>query len=178
MQAAFSLAFAIFLRIGEFTYYSKDRQQYDFQKWFLTRRSVRLCDDYLELTLPASKTDPFRGDITLTAAATGDRARAVTAFRHLFKRCPETASSPLFEHRGSFNLDFVISPLRQTLKHMHTEGHYSGHSFRRVAATSAREAGLTEDEIMPLGRWNRRYIVTHHSKVVAMSRRHEMVPRR
>ena len=65
---------------------------------------------------------------------------------------------------------------------MHIEGHYLGHSFRRGAATSAREAGLTEDEIMLLGRWNsdsqRRYIVTHHSRVIAMSRRHEMVPRR
>ena len=55
-----SLAFAAFLRIGEVTYTAKDRSATDFNQWFLTRRSVRLHKNHLELTLPASKTDPFR----------------------------------------------------------------------------------------------------------------------
>ena len=75
LYAAFCLAFAAFLRIGEFTYTSKDRDMADFDKWFLTRRSVRLFDDHLELALPASKTDPFRRGITHPSRA---HSRSIT----------------------------------------------------------------------------------------------------
>ena len=60
MYAAFCLAFVGFLRIGEFIYSARDWKDTDFYNWFLTRRSVRLYDDHLELTLLASKIDPFR----------------------------------------------------------------------------------------------------------------------
>ena len=54
MQASFCLAFADFLRIGEFTWSSSDLSE-SFDKFFITRRSVNSYEDYLELTLPASK---------------------------------------------------------------------------------------------------------------------------
>ena len=60
LHAVFCLAFAGFLCIGEFTYSADDRAAPDFASWFLTRRSITLHEDYLELSLPASKTDPFR----------------------------------------------------------------------------------------------------------------------
>src|SRR5205807_6054100 len=56
-RAAFSLAFAGFLRIGEFTYRAIDLQiGHAFQDWFLTKSSIRLIQngEHLELTLPAS----------------------------------------------------------------------------------------------------------------------------
>ena len=84
VYAAFCLAFAAFLRVGEFTYASSDRKA-DFSQWFLTRRSVTLFDDHVELRLPASKTDPFRRGITLTVAASGDIACPVRALRPLFR---------------------------------------------------------------------------------------------
>ena len=59
MYAAFYLTFAGFLRVGEFTYLAHDWEDVEFDKWFLTRRSVRFYDDHIELTLPASKIDPF-----------------------------------------------------------------------------------------------------------------------
>lgn len=102
LYAAFCLAFAAFLRKGEFTYISKDRDAADFNQWFLTRRSVRLFEDHLELTLPASKTDPFRRGITLTIAASGDDACPVQAIRHLFRRWKAQLDSPLFETAGGF----------------------------------------------------------------------------
>ena len=176
LYASFCLAFAAFLRIGEFTYSLKDRTA-DFSKWFLTRRSVRLFDDHLELTLPASKTDPFRRGVTLTIAASGDDACPVEAIRYLFRRWKAPLDSPLFETAGGFTRELVIGQVRQNLALLGIKGHYSGHSFRRGAATSARAAGLSDDEIMLLGRWKsdayRLYIDTHPERLLAASRRHQ-----
>ena len=176
LYAAFCLAFAAFLRVGEFTYSNSDRGKADFNKWFLTRRSVALFDDHLELTLPASKTDPFRQGITLTVAASDDDACPVRALRHLFHwKAP--LDSPLFETANGFTRELVIDQVRQILALLGIKGHYSGHSFRRGAATSAREAGLSDDEIMLLGRWKsvayRLYIDTPPERILAASRRHQ-----
>ena len=84
IYTAFCLAFVGFLRTGEFTYTAHDLKDVEFHKWFLTRRSVRFYNDYIELTLPALKTDPFRQGVTLTIAATGDDVYAVTALQRLF----------------------------------------------------------------------------------------------
>ena len=179
LYAAFCLAFAAFLRIGEFTYTARDLQAEDFGDWFLTRRSVRLHEDHLELTLPASKTDPFRRGVTLTVAASGDEACAVKALHHLF-RWETSSDSPLFQIEGAFTRTAVTNHLRQILTSLGVQGHYSGHSFRRGAATSAREAGLSSDEIQLLGRWKsdayRLYIVTHPARILAVSRRHQHLP--
>ena len=102
MYAAFCLAFAGFLRAGEFTYTAHDLSEVDFHKWFLTRRSVRFHDGYIKLTLPASKTDPFRQGVTITVTATGDEAYTVTALRRLFRDWPALLSAPLFQIGGSF----------------------------------------------------------------------------
>ena len=59
LLAAFSLAFAGFLRVGEFTYHRSDLDLGPaFGNWFLTKNSIRIASggDYMELTLPASKT--------------------------------------------------------------------------------------------------------------------------
>lgn len=178
VYASFCLAFGAFLRIGEFTYTWKDRQAEDFGQWFLTRRSVRLHKDHLELTLPASKTDPFRHGITLTVAATDDDACPVRALKHLYQRWPDAPDAPLFEaENGKFSRDMVTDVLRLTLILVGVQGHYSGHSFRRGAATSARKAGLSDEEIQLLGRWKsecyRLYITTHPSRILAASRRHQ-----
>ena len=183
MYAAFCLAFAGFLRAGEFTYSARDWEHDDeFHKWFLTRRSVRFHDDHIELILPASKTDPFRQGVALTIAATGDEACAVTALGRLFRDWPAPLSAPLFQIGGSFTRQRLTGTLRETLAAEGIHGNYTGHSFRRGAATSAREAGLSEDEIQLLGRWKsdsyRLYIVTHPARILAASRRHQHIPQR
>ena len=180
MYTAFCLAFAGFLRAGEFIYTAYDLKDVEFYKWFLTRRSVRFYDDYMELILPASKTDPFRQGVTLTIAATGDEACAVTALQRLFHDWPAPLSTPLFQIGGSFTRQRLTETLRETLMAVGIDGHYTGHSFRRGAATSAREAGLSEDEIQLLGRWKsdlyRLYIVTYPARILAASRRHQHIP--
>ena len=182
MYTAFCLAFAGFLRAGEFTYTAHDLKDVEFHKWFLTRRSVRFHDDYIELTLPASKTDPFRQGVTLTIAATGDDACAVTALQRLFHDWPAPLSTPLFQIGGSFTRQRLTETLRETLIAVGIDGYYTGHSFRRGIATSAREAGLSEDEIQLLGRWKsdsyRLYIITHPARILAASRRYQHLPQR
>lgn len=101
LHAAYCLAFAGFLRIGEFTWDQGDRGP-DFDTFFATRRSVRLYDDYLEFTLPSSKTDPFRKGITLTIAATGDEACAVASLRHLTFSLLPRYPSPCSTQEASF----------------------------------------------------------------------------
>ena len=84
LYAAFTLAFARFLRVGEFTYREADRELgVSFSKWFLTKQSIRMSDDgtYMELTVPASKTDPFRKGITLTIAASTDAGCPINAMK-------------------------------------------------------------------------------------------------
>ena len=57
IRAAFTLAFASFLRIGEFTHKAIDLQMGpSFQNWFLTKSCIRFIknSEHMELTLPAS----------------------------------------------------------------------------------------------------------------------------
>ena len=55
LRAAFSLAFAGFLMVGEFTYRRIDLDLGPaFRNWFLTKNTIRIApgSDYMELTLP------------------------------------------------------------------------------------------------------------------------------
>ncbi len=174
LHASFCLAFAAFIRVGEFTWTEADLKD-DFQRWHITRRSVTLHDDHLELTLSSSKTYPFRRGITLSIAAANDGGCPIRSLRNLFNRFPADASSPLFDIGKAFSRKFVTETLRDTLRRLSCQGHYSGHSFRRGAATWARHIGLSDDEIQLLGRWKsdsyRLYIETHPAYILAASRR-------
>lgn len=176
LYAAFCLAFAGFLRMGEFTW-ARGELNADFQNWYITRGSVLLSEDRLQLSLPASKTDPFRQGVTLTIAATGDNACAVAALKHLFSRFPAPLNSPLFDTGHGFSRQFVTDSLREILKELEFLGNYSGHSFRRGAATSAREAGLSDAEIQLLGRWKsdayKLYIQANPVIIWVVSKRHQ-----
>jgi hypothetical protein len=186
LYAAFCVAFSGFLRAGEFTWSSKDQNdlgQFSFARWHVTRQSVTFAADRsrVYLCIPASKSDTFRHGVTITLAATGDAACPVAALRNLFDNFPQPApSNPLFTraYGRPFSRQYLIAALRACLKHLGIVGHYSGHSFRRGAATSARRAGLSDSEIQMLGRWHsdayKRYIDTHPEQLYLISRRHQL----
>lgn len=100
LKAAFTLAFAGFLRVGEFTYKQGDKElEPTFRNWFLTKGCIktRASGRYMEVTLPASKTDPFRKGINLTIAATYDNACPVSAMKQYLARDTHRAlHEPLF----------------------------------------------------------------------------------
>ena len=86
IRAAFTLAFAAFLRVGEFPYRETDLNLGPtFRNWFLTESSINWIEGeaHMELTLPASKTDPFRHGIQLLIAGSNDAGCPVAAMRPL-----------------------------------------------------------------------------------------------
>ena len=180
LHAAYCLAFAGFLRAGEFTYTTQDVLDSSFDQWHLTRKSIRFEADHLQLSLPVSKTDPFRRGITLTIAATNDVACALASLTNLYRRFPSSPAAPLFKNGQSFTRDYITTAMKSTLRNLGYIGNFSGHSFRRGAATTARRAGLTEDEIQMLGRWKsdayKLYIQTHPTYLLNASKRLQTLP--
>jgi integrase len=183
LYAAFCLAFAGFLRVGEFTW-SKGDYNPDYPLAFarrhLTWRSVDIQSDRLLLTIPTSKTDPFRHGVTLTISPAPSAACPLAAIQNLRALTQFDPLHPLFVRPNNqpFSRDYVVRCLRLCLTHQGITGHYSGHSFRRGAATSARLAGLTDHEIQLLGRWQsdayKRYIEVHPDQLLAISRRQQV----
>jgi hypothetical protein len=191
-HAAFCTAFAGFLRVGEFTWTSAEwlLGAADFSTWHVTRRSVQFLDDEdsrLHLTLPASKTDPFRTGITITIAAASAAACPLKSLRRLFEQHPLPNHSPLFTlsqdltaPESALTRTKVISRLRDILLELGIPGNYAGHSFRRGAATWARSIGIPDADLQLLGRWRsdayKRYIEVHPEHVYHVSRSLQTLP--
>ena len=175
IYAAFCLAFAGFLRVGEITYSSTDLTT-NFGDYHVTRRSLRLHKDHVELFLPSSKTDPFRCGVNLLIAAADDEACPVRALKHLTDTYPGPPQAPLFwTGHKPFTRDVMVRALKTALQKNGVAGHYSGHSFRRGAATTARQKGLSDSDIQLLGRWKsdayRLYIDTDSAYILEASTR-------
>lgn len=70
---------------------------------------------------------------------------------------------PLFIHLGKNPLTrYQFSAILEKALHvLGVKGHYRAHSFRIGAATSAFEAGCTQDLIMEAGRWKSRAYRTY-----------------
>ncbi|KAF6238651.1 hypothetical protein HO173_003157 [Letharia columbiana] len=102
LHTSFCLAFTTFLRVGEFTWSQAESEDSDFGRWHITRRSITLHSHHMELSLPSSKTDPFRRGITLSIAAANNDAYPIRSLRNLFTRFPVSGSSPLFNPGKAF----------------------------------------------------------------------------
>lgn len=160
LTAAYTLAFAAFMRCGEFTFPSAKTPVN--AGIHLTRRSITFIPSiedatHVELNMPASKTDPFRMGVTiLVSAAPGASTCPVTALTRLYRLLPLDSGASLFERPGSllFTRSFLIESLRQAIHDIGLDpSKYAGHSFRRGAATQAAIAGYSDHEIQLLGRW-------------------------
>ena len=152
---AFSVAFAGFFRMGELTYDS-------FNPTFHSRRAdVNLQDG--TMFVPASKTDPFRNG-TLVSLPTAVNDKTVDPIRRLrrhFAAYPARQNDPLFclySQNGTpkaFTRTRVVAVLQGCLDEAGIgSGGFTGHSFRRGAATWAASIGVRDEDIMRLGRWS------------------------
>lgn len=182
MKAAMTLAFAGFLRCGEFTLAANVTFNPAIN---LTRGSIKFLPDMDHadraiLTLPASKTDPFRKGVSIViAAAPGSITCPVAAVREVIQAAPGDTSSPLFEGFATgiaLTRDLFITRLKTLLfANGYDSSLYSGHSFRRGAASSAAAAGYADFEIQLLGRWRsdayKLYIDVPQERILHLSHR-------
>lgn len=159
LTAACCLAFAAFLRCGEFTVGNTE-------KWNpainVSRSAITFLPNFddathMQLTLPASKTDPFRKGISILVGAAPSRASCpLTAIKAMFTSHPAPPDAPLFlTHTGKpLTRTFLIESIRSALRSGGFEERlYAGQSFRRGGASSAGAAGFSDYEIQLLGRW-------------------------
>lgn len=181
-DAACKLAWAGFLRCGEFTI--PEGAKFN-PLSHLSRSSVEFIPSFdnpthVRLSLPASKTDPFRSGVTIliARAPAGSTTCPVSALRHLFILDPKEPTAPLFSDKlgAPLRRKSFIATLKSRLAQINLdESKYSGHSFRRGAATSAACIGYSDFEIQLLGRWRsdcyKLYIDTPPDRTLHLSSR-------
>ena len=180
LRAAFTLAFAAFLRAGEFTYEAGEMQNPDFPSWNITRASIQFDPDgrFMLLLLPASKTDPFRLGVTITIAHSPHDPHCAVKLMAMYLQNSPSADPhrPLFIRTAGapFTRAFLVQEVLRLPLANGIDGNFTGHSFRRGAATWASRQGLRSDWIQNLARWkssaHQLYIDTTEQDKLALSR--------
>ncbi|KAJ1028283.1 hypothetical protein NDA13_003726 [Ustilago tritici] len=147
LQAAFALAFACFLRSGKLVW---DRGT-DCAT-ILTVSSIEWASDHVVLTLPASKTDPFRQGVCVVTPEVGGVECPVAYLWHLSHGHPPLA--PLF------GLDLLprstfVTILRCTIQACSLLVlQYTSHSFHCGMATWVLQHSASTANIQSLGWWS------------------------
>jgi hypothetical protein len=182
-DAAFCLAFAGCLRMGEITYTDKQRSEPSFAATRATRSDIQFSPsgDHLTLRLKRSKTDKDKQGIQILVAATFDAVCPVAALQKLFLLDPQSPSAPLFTAYGgaAFSASYARRMLKSRLNLQNiSAAHYTGHSFRRGAAQHALDHGFSDEEVQRLGRWTsdafRLYCSTSQADAFRLSRRFQL----
>ena len=110
---------------------------------------------YITVAIKASKTDPFRKGVTVHIGATKSQLCPVAAvLAYMVQRGPQAGPFFLFEDSHRLTRDRLVAEVRRALERAGVDpSHYSGHSFRIGAATTAAACGLQDSLIKTLGRW-------------------------
>ena len=156
LWAACCSCFYGFLRAGEATVPSL--REYD-KEGHLSEGDVaidsRSNPSVVRMHIKASKTDPFRQGVFIYLGKTGNDicpVAAVTAYLAARGRAP----GPFFHFQSGAPLsrELLVKRVRQALEQVGMDvTHYSGHSFRIGAATTAASVGVEDSMIKTLGRW-------------------------
>lgn len=158
LNAAFTVAWSGFLRLGEFTWTKADMADVNtFRKTQLTRRCVSLASEgYIRLLLPRSKTDKtHQGTTILLTPSSNETPCPVRALQVLFP-LPGHPSGALFsfENGRPFDRGNVSRALGRRLRRLGiTTSGITGHSFRKGASQTAFDDGLARNRTMLIGRW-------------------------
>ena len=135
----------------------------------------------MELTLPASKTHPFRHEIQLTIAASNDAGCPINAMKELGRMDSHRSEfPPLFclwsQEQRPYTREHVVQTLHElAILSGLGYGAWNGHSFRRGAATWAATVGIPDAQIQILGRWRsdayKAYIEYPRAERISLSQR-------
>lgn len=165
MWAACCLGYFAFMRSGEFTV----NEQFDHSR-HLTVRDVAV-DSYdspsmLSIHLKTSKTDQEGVGVVLYVGRTFKPVcPVIVMLTYLVVRKQPRDEGPLFrcEDGAPLSRPALVAWLRTTLESAGIDArHFSGHSFRIGAASTAASKGIPDSTIQTLGRWSsdsfKRYI--------------------
>ncbi len=156
LWAACCLAFFGFMQIGELTV--PDDNAYDASthlSWGDILVDDPLSPSYMEVHLKSSKTDPFRQGISLFIGKVPSQLCPVSAMLS-YLRVRGNKDGPLFRFHDGRPLarQRLVLAVKGALDVAGVNpGHYSGHSFRIGAATTAAARGLEDSTVRTLGRW-------------------------
>ena len=156
LWAAFLTCFFGFFRSGEICVSQAD--SFD-PSSDLSVDSVKLdsiCNPRLiRIRLATSKTDPFREGAMINLPRTEDDLCPVAALLSwLVYRGGSPGPLFLFQSGASLTRARLVTELRKVLSDVGLEAeNFSGHSFRKGAATTAAAHGVPDSQIKILGRW-------------------------
>jgi hypothetical protein len=176
IKTAFCVAFAAFLRSGDFTW---DTWSTSSHLTHLAWKHVTFHPSFVTLTLPASKTDQFRvgTDIYLASNPLSPLC-PVKALRVLFDRYPASPHAPLFTRpfQQPFTKTFFVRSMHQLLFNagIPTFG-YSGHSLWKGAAVTADRNGISRHHIKLLGRWESDAVDIYINECRQSERKHRLL---
>lgn len=177
LWAAAALCFFGFLRSGEITLPSEG--SFD--------AGAHLCFDdiavdsiqdpsLLTVRIKASKTDPFREGTDIYVGRVRNSKLCPVAALLRYMTCRGAAHGPLFRFGNGRPLTRArfVTEIKAALSEEGIDSsHYSGHSFRSGAATTAAEHGIGDATIQTLGRWKSnaymRYVQTPRAKLAHIS---------
>ena len=133
----------------------------------------------MNLHLPSSKTDYFRAGISIAIARdpVNPFCPVAAMVNYLQNVTHSSPKAPLFIRPGNlpFTRSFVVEQLQSLALGAGLPGNFSGHSFRKGAATWAAQHGLPEETIKALGRWKsdavQRYITQPDTYKMSLARR-------
>lgn len=174
LWAVASVCFFGIFRAGELT--SPTESQYD-SNTHLTFSDIavddKLSPSTLQIHLKASKTDPFRLGVDVFIGKAGNGLCPVRAMTEYLSR-RGGSTGPLFHFKNGKFLTrcAFVARVRDAMSQQGIDPSiYSGHSFRRGAATAALDRGLGDATIKMLGRWKSdaytRYIKTPRAQLAA-----------
>lgn len=114
-----------------------------------------LRDGSITLTLPTSKTDPYRKGIPIHLSQSSSSLCPIRALSTLFHTQPRRPDDPLFSRAfGSFSRTYIIDKVKELLLRAGLNpANFSDHSFQKGAAVSAAVRGISKENIKLLGRW-------------------------
>ena len=155
IKAAFTLAFAAFLRGSEFT--TADTFQ---PTTSATIDDITVLDHIsFKFHIKHSKTNQFHKGEVVKLIATGDSLCPVSAMYKYLRTCKAHKKAPLFHFKNGLPLS--MKDLRHILRRLlhkldYPSKQFNTHSFRIGAATSAAASGMSRKKIKRLGRWKSR----------------------
>ncbi len=98
--------------------------------------------------------DPYATGVYIFLGKTGTTICPVAAILSVLTVRPRHLTGPLLQHSNGSTLTSytLVTQVKQALAAAgHDPHHYSGHSFRIVAATAAAQAGIPDHQIKMLG---------------------------